>query len=42
MENTDMNCQGTSWIGMDRGTVARALSQFLFFIVDRKCRLKFD
>ena len=35
MENTDMNWQGTSWIGMDRGTVARVLSQFLFFKVDR-------
>ena len=41
MENTDMNWQGTSWIGMDRVTVARALSQFSFK-VDRKCRLNFD
>ena len=41
-ENTEMNCQCTSWIGMGRGTVARALSQLPFFIVDRNCGLKFD
>ena len=41
-QNTEMNCQCTSWIGMGRGTVARALSQLPFFIVDRNYGLKFD